>query len=461
MKALILAAAISLLSASAASAQISNFWLSAPGPTAPAARPTPAARLHLAPLEPAPGIHIEERLRLRPGFTLIGPWPPLWIGPREIAILGKRGGHTVMIAFQGNRFAQTRTLIDFPPGKRTLLDLALSPGRKDLAVASATAAEIEIRLVPADGKSPARTIATIKGDYVRASLSWLDPKTLIIGAAEAPPPADGNGPPTGTGPRGHLYLLSLTASPAPREFDPGCPAAIDPLQVHWSKDGSLAIAYGSGADAHRWYLIERRHRRCTALDFRGLIPARLLEWGSGSDRFLFTALPQKTPEAAAMGVFEYSIPTRSVRRIAAPAAVAAYTGDNRVATLGSRSLRSATLAASPNGLISAEIGWLNATRTELRIVPLGVTVRAISVMNGMLSYSDAHKMLAVGIYAPARGGDFPALLWLSPSLLQAGIIASGQSRGLLYPSWSLDGSKIAVIAGKPGHPLAAILQAPR
>lgn len=469
MKAFILGTVLSLFLAATAGAQISNFWLSAPGPPTPSPRPTPSAQLHRAPLQPASGVAIDTRLPLANGFSLVGPWPPLWVGEDEVALLGKRAGHLTLVAFMGDRFSQTRTLIDLPSaGKRTLMDFALGPAHKRFAVAFATGSQLELQILPANGKGAPKTMATLKGDYLHASVKWLDPKTLMIGAVEKSGEEDGSGDqngaePPNTRPRlmGHLYLLSPSASSAPTDFDPGCRGAINPLQLHWNAKGSLAIAYGGAAGNRRWYLIEHERSRCSALDLRGLIPVRFLQWGPASARFLFTAVPRNTPAPAALGVFEYSIRHHAAYLIARPAAAAAFTEGTQIVALGSRNLKPPTLARNPDLLMPAEVGGLNAARSELRLVPLGVTVRAASLMNGLITYSAAHKMAIIGLYAPGAGGDFPALLWLSASLERAGVIASGESHGLLIPSWSPDGSKIAVIAGTPEHPLAAILQSPR
>jgi Lipoprotein LpqB beta-propeller domain/WD40-like Beta Propeller Repeat len=471
MRSVLAVVGIFCLAASPASAQMPNYWLATP-PSVVSRPLAPPPQIPDVPFAPARNVRLLAKIPLDKNFKLLGPWPPLWLGSNEVALLGTRHGQLTLLAWYGEHFSQTRVIADPKvAGGGRILDMAVSRDGKRLAIAAAKDNhELEIRLRDTQGNAPAAVVASAEGPCDRAGIAWLDADTLAVGAesvqAPAPPsaesgdppqaPADGAQPPmefTHT-----LHIMKVGAQKASENLELACLPQIDPTRLSWSPDGRYAI--GPSNDQRQWFLIDRTKGNCDPLKLGAIIPAGFIEWDNTSRRFLFTATPIAAANAAHMGVMEYSLASHRARLLASPASIAVYADEGRVAVLGSSRLNAAIVSSRPGLLVPAEIAWINAARAQVTMVPTGFGTTAAGLLDASLRYAPKKRMLAASFAAPGPKGAFPVLLYASGPSQTGGVLGTGQAKSRMLPSWSPDGDRIAVVAGLPEHPTLAIVASP-
>ncbi len=120
-------------------------------------------------------------------YKVTGPWPPLWLGPKEIGLLATHHDRVTLIAFYGEHFAKSRVLADTSTvngGK--ILDMAVSHDGMRLAIAVASNNKLQIWTRDTQEDSPASVAATMDEACDKAGVAWLGPETVAVGAECAP-----------------------------------------------------------------------------------------------------------------------------------------------------------------------------------------------------------------------------------------------------------------------------------
>ncbi len=447
-----------------------NYWLATPPSVVEAPHPPPP-QIPDVPFAAAHDVALNATVKIDNGFKPLAPWPPLWMGSNEVALVGTHHGQVTLMAYSGERFADARILADpAAVNGAAILDMAISHDGKRLAIAAAAGDQLQIWLRDTAGTAPAAMTASFDGAYDKAALAWLDTGTLVVGtvsetrpeqtpdAAQDTPQPPADVPQAPAEPSPSLHVVQVGAKQAPASLDLDCLGQIDPMTIVWSPDGKYGL--GRNSAEQKWLLIDRSKARCEGLKLPGIAPAGFIEWDQASRGFLFTATPARMRNAPHLGVMEYSLKSHKARLLASPAATAAYVSGGRVAVLGSRHLNAAMMMNSPDALLAAEIAWINPEQGELNIVPTGFKTTAAELLGARLRYS-ARGLLATSFQTPGPKGAFTVLLWLSAASNRGGILGTGRIGKAMLANWSPDGSKLAILAGLPEHPTLAIVASPQ
>jgi hypothetical protein len=460
-----------VLAAAAAAAQIANNYFEAlpPASTAVAPKAPPPPEIPNVPFAPARNVHVEAMVSIK-DFSLLGPWAPLWLGNKAVALLGTRRGRVTMLAWYGEDFSNSRVVADAQTVQGgAILDMAISRDARRLAIAAAGGDKLQIWLRDTHSSAPATVIATIDGHCDKAGVAWLDADTLAVGALlhpGTPPPASESAiigpaqqvPAAPPAPRRSLYIVRTDAKQAPAAMAPDCLGSLDPVTLTWGPGGRYAV--GQNDEQAQWALLDRTKAVCQAIRLTGIVPTGFIEWEEKSRSFLFTAVPVGSPDPGHIAVMEYTIATHKARLLASPATAAVYVGGGKVAVLGSRRLNAAAMAANPEALFPAEIAWVDPMQSELNIVPTGFLSTAAELLHAHLRYSAAKGLVATSFQTPHPKAPFTVLMWLSAAGHNGGVLGTGRL-GSMLESWSPDGSQLAVLAGLPDHPTLAIVAAPQ
>ncbi|HLH77883.1 MAG TPA: hypothetical protein VKV28_13860 [Candidatus Binataceae bacterium] len=462
-------------------------------------KPKPPLMIPRLPLQAAPGIRVMASLPLGPDFKLLGAGPPVWITPQELALVGQLGQRTVIAAFSGENFQQTGIVVAGPkPADGKLLDVALSADHQRFATVASLGDSLAIGLSAAQRVGPGVVVSEIPGRFTAASIAWLGPNLLAIGAIEraaasssasatasptpspsgtatapvrdSPLPATANATPSSAlqpSPTAtpialvpHLFVVSLAMASEPIEPQLDCLGQIDPTRLYWSRNGRLAVAAGAPPTAGRWFLIDRLQASCSPIMVRGGMPVGFLQWGQNDGRFLFTAIPNDGSGLSAIAVMEYTVADRVAQTVVQPAAAATYTIGTNLAAIASRNVTPALLRTEPDRLIPAELDWFTWSHAQVQIVPLGVQVRAGALLEAEVGYCASRGLLSAELTAPGPGGDFPALMWIANSLRAGGVLAFGQTHGFLSASFSPGCNRIALLGGQLDRPTGAVIAMP-
>lgn len=465
------AAGLVCLAASMAAAQIANNYFEAAPPSSATVllKPPPPPEIPNVPFAAAHNVQVEATVAINKDFKLLGPWAPLWLGTKAVALLGTRRGQITMLAWSGDHFANSRVVADPQTVEGgAILDMAASRDGKHLAIAAAAGEKLQIWLRDTQSGAPATVAATIDGRCDKAGLAWLAANTIAVGAqiqASAPPPTESpitvpqqQASPAPPEPTHNLYIVQIGSAQPPAAMSLDCLKSIDPATLTWSPDGRYAV--GQTDEQVKWWLIDRVKASCQPLKLPGIVPAGFVEWEEKSRAFLFTAMPARSPDPGHIGVMEYAVASHKARLLASPATATAYVGGGKIAVLGSQRLNAAAMAANPDALFSAEIAWIDPGQSQLNIVPTGFRSTAAELLHAHLRYSTAKGLVATSFQTPHPKGPFTVLMWLSAAAHNGGVLGTGRMGGMLE-SWSPDGSKLAVLAGLPDHPTLAIVASPQ
>ncbi|HEY2107324.1 MAG TPA: LpqB family beta-propeller domain-containing protein [Candidatus Binataceae bacterium] len=458
------------LAASPAIAQFTgnNYFLALPpGPVGRPPKPPPAPESPNGPFAAARNVQLGGMVRIDKEFKLLGPWAPLWLGSKAVALLGTRHGQITMLAWSGDHFASSRVMADpAAVGGGQILDMAVSRDGNRLAIVAGGGDRLQIWLRDTQSAAPAAMVATIDGRCEKAGLAWLDPGTLAVGAQLQPgAQAPGESPiitpeqmeqPAASEPTRSLYIVQLGQRQAPASLDLECIKHLDPTALTWSPDGHYAV--GRSDEPGKWTLVDRAKAGCEAINMPGIVPAGFIDWEDQSHRFLFTATPANAPDPGHIGVMEYILASHKTRLLASPATAAAYAGGDKIAVLGSQRLNALAMAANAAVLFPAEIAWIDPGQSQLDIVPTGFSATGAELLHAHLTFSAAKSMLAASFLTPNPKGAFAVLMWLSTAAHDGGVLGTGRM-GNMLASWSPDGSKLAILAGLPDHPTLAIVAA--
>ncbi len=466
------AAGLVCLAASMAAAQIANnYFEAAPPSSSIVPMPPPPPEIPNVPFAAAHNVQVEATIAINKDFKLLGPWAPLWLGTKAVALMGTRHGEITMLAWSGDQFAGSRVVADSQTVKGgAILDMAASRDGRHLAIAAAAGEKLQIWLRDTQSGAPATVAATIDGHCDKAGLAWLNPNTIAVGAqihsSASVQPSDSSiiapqqqsspaPPPEVTH---NLYIVQIGAPQRPPAVGLDCLSDIDPATLTWSPDGRYAV--GQTDEEVKWTLIDRVKASCQPLKLPNVVPAGFLEWDDRSGAFLFTAMPARSPDPGHIGVMEYAVASHKARLLASPATAAAYVGGGRIAVLGSQRLNAAAMAVNPDALFPAEIAWIDSGQSQLNIVPTGLRSTAAELLRAHLRYSTAKGLVATSFLTPHPKGPFTVLMWLSAAAHNGGVLGTGRMGGMLE-SWSPDGNKLAVLAGLPDHPTLAIMASPQ
>ncbi len=469
MRSVFAATLIVCLAAFSASAQMANYW-EATLPSIMGAAPPPAD-LPKVPLAPIHGVKLAAIFNIDKDYKVTGPWPPLWLGPKEIGLLATYHDRVTLIAFYGEHFAKSRVLADTSTvNSGKILDMAVSHDGMRLAIAVASDSKLQIWTRDTQEDSPASVAATVDEACDKAGVAWLDPNTVAVGtecepsaSAPSPQPSATPGQPEVSEipvkPVRSLRLVQIGAQRAPASLELDCLDQIDPTTLGWSPDGDYALA--QSIEGRKWFVIDRSEAHCEPLKLAGLVPATFIEWEKGDRRFLFTAAPARAPDSPHLGVMEYTIASQNARLLGSPAVSAVYVTGGEVAILGSNRLTAAVMIHNPNLLVPAEIAWIDPLRSQLNVVQTGFSTTAAELLSATLRYSAEKQLLATSFQTPGRKGAFTVLLWISAASKTGGVLATGRVGRRMLSSWSPDGTRLAVLAGVPDRPTLAIIAVPQ
>ncbi|HKD66461.1 MAG TPA: LpqB family beta-propeller domain-containing protein [Candidatus Binataceae bacterium] len=460
--------------AATAAAQITgnNYWEAIPPEVAGGpAKPAPPPIIPNVPFAPVRNVPVLAKLKIDKDFKLLGPYAPLWLGTKSVALLGTRRGQVTLLAWDSERLVSPRVVVD--PSTihgGAILDMAMSRDGKRVAIAAAAGDNLQVWLRDTQSDAQASIVATIDGRCDKAGIAWLDANTVAVGAqmeqSAPPPPAQSpiimpgqpQQPAAAPQPSNNLYIAQLGQQKSPARIDLECLGHVDPTTLTWSPEGSHAVAVSE--EQGKWMLIDRAKATCAEIKLPNIVPAKFIDWGDKAQRFLFTATPARFPDPGHVGVMEYSLAAHKARLIASPATAAAYVGGGRIVALGSQRLNAAAMAANPDALFPAQIAWVDPGQSELNIVPTGFASSATELLHAHLVYSAAKGLLATAFQTPNPKGEFSVLMWISAVAHSGGVLGTGKM-GTMLLSWSPDGSRLAVLAGLPDHPTLAIVAAPQ
>src|SRR5580704_11581535 len=115
MRSVLAALGLLFLAASTAMAQFTgnNYWLTLP-PAAVGGPPKlpPPPEIPNVPFAAVRNVQLAGMLKIDKDFKLLGPWAPLWLGSKAVALLGTRHGRITMLAWYGDHFASSRVMAD-------------------------------------------------------------------------------------------------------------------------------------------------------------------------------------------------------------------------------------------------------------------------------------------------------------------------------------------------------------
>src|SRR5579875_3648131 len=316
------------LAASVAAAQSNNYWLTFPLPGFHRRhKPKPPPEIPYVAFAPARDVQLAAVVKIAPDLKLIGPVAPLWLGPDAVALPVTRNGRLALAAWTGNYFATLRVIADSATVHgANILDLAVNRDGSRVAIAAAGSDGVQIWIRDTNGDAPALAVANLGVNSDKAGISWLNTDTLAAGvqlqaASNQPnqsPIITPGQTPAQREPQRAIYIVK-PGQPQPASIlDLQCAGQIDPTSLLWSPDGNFAIAHSQ--EPATWTLIDRAQRSCSVISLPAIIPGQFLLWNDKSRSFLFTAVPQASPDPAHVGVMEYSIDSHRARLLASPPA---------------------------------------------------------------------------------------------------------------------------------------------
>ncbi len=413
-------------------------------------------------MEIAPGIPVAARAAMPPGFEPLPFHPPLWLRDgRDVAVIGSLRGRTMLIDFVPDREQTNVLAMDNPPDApdATLADIAVSPDRWSLAIATARANGNRLDLLRYDlAHDQAHRIASIEGKFESVSLGWPVANTIALGLRRPPPqkPAETN-PPRTTVPAApgadtaeaagsSIFLVAADGSGPPEQLPFNCPLSA----LSWGPDGIWAVGQGDAVAPPS--LIDRRRKSCMPLNVPG--PIRVLGWAPSGGAFLFVGPTAGNPLSSA---YQFDIPTRQAAPVAISSSAAVYVSDTSILAIGNRELTSERAIAHPRALITAEVALMDMSRSDVKVRTLGVDTFPEMLASSAMTYSPNFAMAAIELFAPGGTAAFRHIIAYSAKTGGETLLASGPAIGLALMSWSPDGSTLALFDGDSGRSQLTLL----
>jgi len=382
----------------------------------------------------APGVPVYAVVSMPEGFFPEPSTAPMWLsGGTEVALVGSYNGEAVILGFSGAQFADYRILSSegSEPLKGKLLDACASPDGSAVALAVAREDGNGIDLLVHETAAAKRggRVATLKGNFELASVSWLAHDEIVLAVRKAP--VDDQPLQTAV----HYF------NPVGKELSKWRTIQCDLAHPFWNPSGTLAFAATQpGAAA---VLFDRRRGKCSDLLVPGNV--RFIDWSPDEHSFLYFAALAGATDAGGFAAFDYDLATGASRMIAMSSGGVTFTKNGTVAALGNRKLTNRTVLGSPNGSIALEMAELNLVTGEMQItaLPLQTTPEAMAL--SAIRYSDAANSLAFELPVSSAVGGVD-LVTFDLSSKATGLLARTlRSRTLPPMSWSPDGRLIALV----------------
>jgi hypothetical protein len=412
----------------------------------------PRYAAHTATLDVTFGLKVAGVIPLPEDFAPDMSRAPLWLlGGSEIALLGTRGGKSVMLGFSGAGVSQQRVVLeDYGAGAAggQLLDVALSPDGHTLAAAVATApgGRLEVNLADAASPGDAHSIASLEGDFDSAQLNWLGAAEIALAVHAVAPAAELSSETTPI-PVSGLYVITA-GEPAFTRRLKGIDCPLSPLA--FSANSGVAVAQG-GAGAPP-ALIDLHKGTCTGFPTFG--PLQVLGWAPDSEAFLYRAVAQP-------GVFRFDLRTGRSSTIAISSGAAAYALDGTIIALGSQTLSWRRAVAEPLSPVKAQIALIDPHQDLITINSIGFATQPALLAQSTMVFSPASNDAIIDTAIPSPTGPLREIIEYSYPARAAFVLAHGAVRGPIAISWSPDGKLIAIVDGDAAHRTLAVIAPPK
>ena len=248
-------------------------------------RTLPTEVIRTATMNVTPGVEVLARVALPDGFLPAPDYPPMWLqSGKEVAIVGTRSGHAVVMGYGGTGYRTERVIaedggVGAPDG--SIVDLAASPNGMVLALAVKNQKEKRVDLVTRDliSAGAATPVSTFDGEFESASVGWLGDFTVPLAlrasgngekSAEAPAANAESAPASVAAASSGLYIVNLSGVVTTGYLKLDCKMS----RLSWSPQGVVAI--GSGDASAAPIIIDRVKETCQRLISQQ--PIRVLDW---------------------------------------------------------------------------------------------------------------------------------------------------------------------------------------
>jgi hypothetical protein len=415
-----------------------------------ASQPPYAART--ATLEVTGGLKVAGVVSLPANFVPDLSRAPIWLeGGSEIGVLGTREGGGMMLGIGGARLSRQRIVIQ-DGGKGAagrLLDIAASADGHRLAIAVAAASVHRLNVSLADPSNPgdAQLIASLKGKFDSAQLTWLTSGKVALAAHRAARQRHEVGNRVTTVPVGGLYLITEGVHSATQRLGGlACPLSA----LAFSPDDAVAVAQGS--DGAPPAIIDLRNEKCVS--YPSAAPLQVLGWAPNSRAFLYRTADQP-------GVFRFDLQTRQRSTIAISSGAAAYAGDGTIVAFGSQELSWRRAVAEPMTPVKAQIALFDPHQDLITINSLGFVTQPVLLAQSTMIWSQSSNSAIIDTAIPGPTELQRELINYSYPTREAFVLAHGPVRGPMAVSWSPDGNQVAILDGDQTHYTLSVITPPR
>ncbi len=432
----------------------------------PPAKPLPVVTVRTATMNVTPGIEVLARIALPDGFMPGPDYPPMWLqGGKEVAVVGTRNGHALVMGYGGAAYLTARVLaedggIGAPDGN--IVDIAASPDglMLALAVVHPNLRSLDVVLRDVISASGAHPISNYGGEFESVSIGWLDdftvPLALRARTAETTS-ASGNSPPAGVSSKlkpeppasSGLYIINTSGVVTAGYIKLDCKLS----RLRWAPQGDFAV--GEGDAIAPATIIDRKNESCQRINVKA--PIRLLDWSHDSSAFLY----EENNSIIGAGTYRYDVARNTSRLVAIASGAAAVAGKSSILVLGSGGLNFRKIQNSPNGPCRAEVALSNASGSDIDIKSLGFNSTPAMLADSRMTYSVASDTAAITTFSPTPAGPTRKIVIYSVAAQRAFLVAFGSANGVATTSWSPQGRYLAIADGDATGSALTIMNPPR